>query len=712
MKRFFILYLFTFSVIFLQCDRKMVYNPTAEERAKVDSTVYLHRNIDSLSILYDRYTKEENLYGRVVVCRELGRACRNASRYREAIEIHTEGLDIAKEICDTLQIIQAFNNLGTVYRRLGKLEEASYWHYQGLLMCERWSKGETTSVGLKNRVVSLNGLGNVQLSLGKDSLAMRSFREALKGESQLGSVTGMAINYANIGTIFEKGGLSDSAAFYYGQSLKCNTLVGSDLGVALCHNHFGRLAEKEKEYGKSYREYKLAYDILSKGTDNWHWLESCISLSRISLLNSNHAQAVGYLNRALDVAEELASDSHLAEIYSLYYTIHKNDGRYGEALKCMEQYINVQKRLYDEKSKDAIYEIRAEYEREKSLAQMRMMQKEHAAKLYRDKRLIGGIVVFLVLSLVAIVLLVYSLRLRSRNSRILKELDKTKNSYFTNIAHEFRTPLTVILSAANQLRNSADNEVAKADASDIITHSESLLNLVNQILGIAKMESSVAAEPVWRSGNLSAFIYGICERIARLAQENGVELKHEIAEDLYMDFVPDYVIQVVQNLLSNAIKFSGKGGTVNLSLCKVVSDGGAECARITVKDWGTGISKEDMERLFEPFYQADNAKFHIGTGVGLALVKLSVEAMNGSVKVKSSPEEGTEFIVEIPVVHKAIEEIDINSDSDDFCILIVEDNYDVAKWQMRQLGGGGITASFMRRMARRGSGRRRNPYRI
>ena len=672
----------------------MVHGLSDEERGRVDSIVYSTRSIDSLNSLYDSFREECNLYGEVVVCRELGRAYRNASSYREAIEIHTAGLEVAREICDTLNIVQALNNIGTVYRRMGSLEEAALWHYQGLLMCDKWSAA-VSPVGLKNRVVSLNGLGNVQLSLGKDSLAMLSFREALNGETQLGSHTGMAINYANIGAIFENAGSIDSAAVYYGRSLESNLLAGSDLGIALCHNHFGRLAEKSDDYDKAYREYKTAYDILSESSDSWHWLESGISISRVLLRKDDYANAAAYLDKSLSVAEELTSYAHLADIYRLYYEIYKDAGKYEEALKWMEKYTRSAERVYEEKNKDAIYEIRAEYEREKSAAQMSLMQQEHMASLNREKQIVVSVVIFLVLAIMAIVFLVYSLRLRSHNNRILKELDQTKNNYFTNIAHEFRTPLTVILSAANALKRDVENETCKAEASDIITHSQSLLNLVNQVLGVAKMTSSIAPDPVWNHGNLSAFIYGIYERNLRLSHDYGVELKYVMDDNLEMDFVPDYITHVVQNLLSNAIKYSGKGSVVCLELDKTVSDSGRECARIRVRDNGRGISEEDMKHIFEPFYQSGSSDAVIGTGVGLSLVKLSVEAMNGSVTVKSNPGEGAEFTVEIPAVHEKVEDKGIvldldpeaDSDSDEFCILIVEDNYDVAKWQMRQLEG-------------------------
>lgn len=675
--------------------RQDLYSPS--ERARVDSIVRSNRSIESLSAVADGFAAEGNLLGLAVSYRELGRAYRNSTYYQEAIQTHIKGLEVSREICDTLEIVQAMNNIGTAYRRMGVLEEAASWHYQGLSMCEQWS--DTTSVGLKNRVVSLNGLGNVLLSMDKDSLAMASFREALKGETALGSLNGMAINYANIGALMEDKGQIDSARYYYGRSLECNIQNGSDLGISLCHSHFGRLAEKDGDLDAAFDEYLLAYDILSGSSDKWHWLESSTSLARISMKRGDVSASRRYLAESTAVAEGLGSAAHLADIYYLHYQLEAEAGRYKDSLRWLEKYSDCMNRLYKERNEDAIFELRSRYEREKSRNEMRLLQESHRQKRRRDRLALISTVVILVLAILTIMFLIYSLRMRSRNNRILRELDQTKNNYFTNIAHEFRTPLTVILSAARGIRKNAPDEETVSDAADIISHSEGLLNLVNQVLCIARMTSRIAPDPVWRRGNLSAFVYGVCERSQRLAREHGIVLKYEGEEDVEMDFVPDFIVHVVQNLLSNAIKFSDKGGSVLVRLDRTVT-GGRDMARIRVKDWGLGITEDQISHLWEPFYQASASHSAFGTGIGLSLVKLSVEAMNGTVRVTSGPESGTEFIVEIPILREGVAAVNVigesadanveendGTDSEEFCILIVEDNRDVARWQMRQLEG-------------------------
>lgn len=658
----------------------------------IDSLVYADRSIDSLSVLVERFAKEENLLGEVVACRELGKAYRNATRYEESVDVHKRGLAVAEEICDTLQVIQALNNIGTAYRRMGMLDEAALWHYRALSMCDEWSMRDNTA--LKNRVVSLNGIGNIHLSLGEDERAMKAFVEALEGETRLGSRLGMAINCANIGALFEAGGQPDSARYYYSLSMRYNEEIGSELGISLCHNHFGRLAEKDGDYETALREYKASYDAMHESPDKWHWLESCISLARVNMKVGRYAETKKYLHEAEEVAADIDSPEHLVEIYHIAYSLEKSEGRYANALKYLERFSESKDSFQEEKRRNDISELRAGYEREKSRTELRMLQEEHMQKAHRDRMIILSSVAFLFLALTAVFVLAYAFRLRSRNNRMLKELDETKNNYFTNVAHEFRTPITVIRSAASEIfRSSPDDSSVKDDASDILKHSDSLLNLVNQVLDITRMTSSIAPAPVWRHGNIVAYVHDECRKMHRYAEEKGVWIRFDSDRDVVdTDFVPDMMRQIVQNLLSNAIKISDRGDAVSVSMC--LSDDGRSVL-ISVKDTGIGMTEEQIKDAFRPFYRADGGFRNVGSGIGLAVVKLSAESMGGSVSVRSEVGAGSVFDVTIPLKSSAVATESVapllNVDSsvleqDAIRILIVEDSPEVARWEMRQLG--------------------------
>lgn len=696
------------STILFSCNRNAVVMDD-DERRQIDSSVLSIDDIDSLSKAMDSYVFERNTYGEMVAARELGKKLRNVSRFHDAIDVHKKSLAAAEKLRDTIQIVQALNNIGTNYRRLGVLDEASSFHYKALTYCNQYSgtRDPNDRTAQKNRVVSLNGIGNVQLTLGNMDEAENLFRQALEGENLLGSDLGQAINYANLGSILESKGMIDSARFYYEKSLEYNKKAGSELGVSLCHAHFGRLAERDCDYRTAINEYKHAYDIMEGSPDVWHWLEAAVSLVRAYINAGNLEQASFYLTKAEQEAERISSMEYLAEVNRLEYLVNKKRGNADKALDYYVRSRQYADSVSSAKNRNHIQNVLLRYERERQQAEIDYLNLNWEAERKNRNTLLTVSLIALLLTLATIAILIYLIILRNKNQRIVKNMERMKSTFFTNITHEFRTPLSVVQAAAGDILNrSGDSEVRK-DAIDILRHGKGLLNLINQILDIAKLteKSSAGTTPEWRRGDIVGFVSMICESHEPFARSMGVRLVFSSpVEELEMDFIPDYIQKVVGNLLSNAIKFSPSGSEVLLFVKREGTD-----VHIIVCDKGVGMTQEQKEKIFIPFYQAPADSQRIGSGIGLSLVKLSVEAMNGRVDVHSAPGEGSVFIVRIPLVYGGkvsgrlnmveynmpetdsmeISRADINEDdvdTDSVRILIIEDTPEVARWEMKQIG--------------------------
>ena len=680
-------------------------------RSQVDSAVYSAGDTDSLSALFAAYGREGNSYGEMAAALELGKRLRNESRFYDAIDVHKKGLAAAEKLRDTLQIVQALNNIGTNYRRLGILDEASSWHYRALSLCDQYSgtRNPEDRKALKNRVVSLNGIGNVQLTMGNDVEAEKAFRQALSGETSLGSALGQAINYANLGSILESRDMKDSARFYYEKSLEFNTLAKSDLGISLCHAHFGRLAEKEGDYANAIEEYRKAYEIMEGSSDVWHWLESAVSLVRAYINAGDLDRASFYLGKATKEAERISSMEYLAEVNRLDYLIQKQRGNSALALKSYVRSREYADNVTSEKNLNHIQNVRVGYERERKQNEIEMLNRSWEAERRSRNALLTMSLIALLLTVATIAVLIYLITLRNRNQKMLKEMETMKSNFFTNITHEFRTPLTVIHSAAGHImKETPVDSPLHRDAEDIMRHGKSLLSLINQILDIAKLSSGSRCRPEYCRGDIVGYVTMICECHRPYARTMDISIIYSPAEpSVEMDFIPEYVKQTVSNLLSNAIKFSAEGRHIMLtSKCK---DGDFI---LTVCDEGKGMAPEVLRNIFKPFYQAPDQSMSIGTGVGLSIVKLDVEAMNGRIEVHSAVGKGTVFIVALPLscgeklnrhfdfndyvqpgaIREVVEtECEANEDvvhegmENATRILIVEDTPEVARLQMNQL---------------------------
>ena len=496
--------------------------------------------------------------------------------------------------------------------------------------------------------MSLSGIGNVYLTLDNLDAADSIFRVTLAGEQELHSDLGQAMNYANLGSVFETRGMIDSALVYYQLSMEHNRKAHSDLGISLCHNHFGRLFALEGKWNDALREYRNAYDLMEKTGDDWHWLEACLSLVRVNISKGNIRVAKVYLDKAQRTADAIHAWEHLSEVYRLRYLCYE---KAGDCRQALDSYIR--SRAYADSVKNVdnvnhIQNLRVNYERERSLREMTLLRGTYEMQ-QRTKN------IYLLVSLFALLLvgaaaglLWYVSRMKSRHNRAMKQMEKVRSNFFTNVTHEFRTPLTVILGLLEQLQKGGMNrEELQKSIETISRQGQSLLDLVNQLLEVSKVRSEVG-EPEWRTGDVVAYIRMLIENYQVYAQQKRVDLRFIPEEmSIMMDFVPEYLCKIIRNLLSNALKFTPKEGRVSLLMSR-----NKDKLMIYVVDTGVGIDAGDLPHIFDTFYQGENnGGSDTGSGIGLSLVKQMTECMYGHIKVESRLGEGTKFMITLPLQH-------------------------------------------------------------
>ena len=247
------------------------------------------------------------------------------------------------------------------------------------------------------------------------------------------------------------------------------------------------------------------------------------------------------------------------------------------------------------------------------------------------------------------------LNYEQQEAKRVKELDAVKTQLYTNITHEFRTPLTVILGMAQQVKNKPD-EYFDNGMNMIVRNGQSLLNLVNEMLDLSKLENG-KMELNLVKGDVINFLRYIVESFHSLAESQHKQLHYLSALDsLYTLYDAEKMRQIVSNLLSNALKFTEEKGNIYISILeqKLNEKTNTTNLIIKVKDTGIGIPEGQQQHIFDRFYQLDNshARKAEGTGIGLALTKELVKLMEGEITVKSPPigaNKGTEFTVTVPL---------------------------------------------------------------
>ena len=625
-------------------------------------------------------SETQSIRDSLATLRQQGKKERDASRYDEALRLHIRGLDMARAVGDSSEWIQALNNIATDYRRMGMLDVAQSYHYQALTLCDESS--DTTYQMRKNRVKALNGLGNIYLSIYSYDDADSVFRQALEGEHQLGSATGQAINYANLGSIYSARGDDEKALDYYRQSMFYNKKDSNLLGMALCHLYFGNIYERRQQYDLALREYEQSDRMMTDLKDLWHALEPRLALASVYYHTHEDVKALALLDRADATARQINSWEHIVEVHHLYFQLMQRQGRYHEALDHHLIATAYQDSILDNEKLDRIHNIGINIERTRQQEMVDMAQNE----LQTEKRIrqqsawLFGLTVILLLAVISALL--YVQRMRHHSMEMMREASRLREDFFTNITHEFRTPLTVILGLSRKIRENTEVPQSVSDkASTIERQGNRLLTLVTQLLDISKVKS-VIGEPNWQHGNICAQVAMLLETYIDYAANRGVTLKYHYDQAIEMDFVPDYVNKVMSNLVSNALKFTPNGGTISVNLYQR-----GDRLHIDVSDTGHGISSDKLAHIFEPFYTTGDTGEAKGTGIGLALTQEIISHLDGTITAESQVGKGTTFHIVMPIQNRSadpVTETEIGNSGKPI-IVVAEDNADVADLLCTQL---------------------------
>lgn len=269
--------------------------------------------------------------------------------------------------------------------------------------------------------------------------------------------------------------------------------------------------------------------------------------------------------------------------------------------------------------------------------------------------------VLIFLALVYYALRTYSARVHLKNelkiTRLEKEhaeeIERTKEQFFTNISHELRTPISLILPPIHQILNKGNlDEENKRLIMLAEKNSHRLLRLVNQVLDFKKLENDTLQLKVSQV-NLVEFCHSVYELFSDKARRNEIDFTFHTGIETCQAWVDAEKMETLLfNLLSNAFKFTPKGGSITLNIEPLnkdneFPDGALE---ISVVDSGIGIAQDELSKIFERFYQSDNGKkVDVGSGIGLTLAAEYVKLHHGTIQVESLLGKGTRFTVKLPL---------------------------------------------------------------
>lgn len=245
----------------------------------------------------------------------------------------------------------------------------------------------------------------------------------------------------------------------------------------------------------------------------------------------------------------------------------------------------------------------------------------------------------------------YEAREKEAELKRMQEIEEIKNRFFSQITHELRTPLSLIVGPAGLIPKTDNKKEVNQHAQIIERNANRLLLLVNQLLDVNKLEAGKM--PLKKSkGAFPEFVESILNAFQNKANQKQIQLDFiNNIDELFANFDADKIEKILYNLLSNAFKFTPSNGQIICQLSQLKSKNSKKTnIQISLSDSGRGISEKDIPNIFDRFYQADNSytREAEGTGIGLSLVKELVELMNGKIELTSKLGAGSTFTIWLP----------------------------------------------------------------
>lgn len=587
------------------------------------------QEFDSVIQIQNRVYKEAKAHQYKLIAAkslvELGIAKESLGDYENSLLCYIEALKLFEELKNDRGVLYQYINLGLIYQYQNKYKRAIVFFNKAIEIANK--------IGLEDGAISAyNNLGIVYQSMGQLDKALTYFTRVLVYDLKSGDSSHIADSYNNVGLIYFNKKDYSKAEDYFLKSAQIKITLNDREGLANTANNLG----------ETYINYK---------TD----------------------RALKWLNEAQQIALELKLKAILLEnyrVYTLYYKAIKN---YAQALSYFEKYDTLKDSLKLDELNLKIEQVQHQYDSEKSARLLSEKDAEIKAQSYEQRILI--IVVISCITLVVFMYL-YGVKTKWLNKQLVKHQQlisetnqqlqaqvketnlakehaehaaKAKSQFLSTMSHEIRTPLNAIIGIGKLLGETATREEHQKNVLLLQQSSKRLLDLLNDILDLTKLESGkVLIE------NVSFNLKDELKKLIQLHQlaANDKNLLLELTID---NFLPSYVngdllhlTQVLDNLLNNALKFTMQG-KVTLDAKVMAKTSINTLVRFEVKDTGIGIPQDKLKLIFEEFTQADSnttRKFG-GTGLGLTICKSLLALHGAELNVRSTEGKGSTFYFEL-----------------------------------------------------------------
>ncbi|WP_299099535.1 response regulator [uncultured Winogradskyella sp.] len=554
-----------------------------------------------------------------------------------AVDACTNCLDVAIEMNDLPIITDTYTALGNTYRRHNDMNMAiSYYLKADSIHSVEPQRPDIIAA-------TYQSLGTIYEDLKDYDTSITYFKKANDEFKKIPADVTFYLNTTDLhlgSAYYHKGdlALADSIlqkTYSYFKGIK------EDVSVAKISTYLGLIRIKKGDLDAAERYLNEGFQLHKDKKYSYETAEATLELGKLYISKNEPKKSIYYLTELLQNYEDYDNRSlqqktlkSLSEAYAL-------NNNYSLAYNTLNKTYKLKDSLNNVQNIASISEIDSKYQTEKKEQQITLLKSQNETveqqKLNQRNLLLGGLGIMSIAGLFFYILY----RNRQRTNTKLKEIDALKSNFFTNISHEFRTPLTLISSPIEDtLLDETISDQKRQQFTIAKQNSERLLELVNQLLDLSKIDDGQLKLQI-QQGNVTQLISALSESFTYYATQKNISYIIDIIPSNDTGwFDKDAVEKITINLLSNALKYTPENGKVT---CEVYTKN--DTLFFKISNTGKGLTPYELNNIFERFYQTDGQ--NQGSGIGLALVKELVELHKGSIEVKSEPNKETIFFVSL-----------------------------------------------------------------
>lgn len=561
---------------------------------------------------------------------------------------------------------EIYGNLAESYFYLAKQDSAVAYYLKAIAIAEQLNNR-------KKMASFYNGLGTSLYQLEKFEKAIEYMKKAATIKLEDGDLLYYSVINANIAAALQRLSKFNEAILILKNSEKQLLNFKNVELLANVYNSIGSvyLFDSDiKNLDSAAKYFNKNIQLISKPEHEAYRLAAYVNLATVFIEQKKYEDAEINLSKALTLSTKLSRHQERLQVYDQFSKLYEQKGAYKEALQYKNLFNTLHDSILTNENSETINNLESQYQLEKKDLKIKQQELLIENEKYKSRVFI----ILLILVIVIALAVTYTLLLRKRTRETIQ---KEKTRFFSNVVHEFRTPLTLLKGPVEELKKHTTTQESRENISLIERGSERLMLLVNQLLDVSKIEAGKFTITK-QYGSLISAIEPLLIAFKKQTDDKMIRFNAQlqITEGNYL-FSTDAIEKIISNLISNAIKHTPSGESINTTIVLNTD----LSLNITVKDTGSGISKKDLPHVFERFYQSNNAKQAGGTGLGLSLTKELVELMQGQISISSELNKGTEVKVTIPIEKAQVKLVDSNTiKEDDFQIVLVEDDNELANF--------------------------------